>query len=168
MNTQTALRTLRAANPVTNASSSLDADAERERARILATSASTEQRMPVGRHRRPVRRLALAGGALAALTALALVVPSVVPQLGGQAPVAYAATPDPLRVLGPDAYAESGLTAGAPAADLLHHIAERTAGLADDSGTGRYAKIRTEGWSLWTRVDGERVTSEVVPETITS
>jgi len=51
---------------------------------------------------------------------------------------------------------------------VLDEIARRTAALPDDTGSGRYAKTVNDGWALWTRVDGEQVSSEVVPETHTT
>ena len=39
-----------------------------------------------------------------------------------------------------------------------------TAELPDDNGTGRYAHLVTRTWSLFTSVDGKRVTSAVVPQ----
>ncbi len=78
---------------------------------------------------------------------------------------AYAATPDRLPVVA--SVATAGLPADGDAESVLNAIAARAAVLPDDTGSGRYARMDSEGWALWTRVDGEQVTSEVVPQRAT-
>jgi hypothetical protein len=41
-------------------------------------------------------------------------------------------------------------------------------GLPDRTGTGSYARVSSTGWGLNTSVDGGRVTSRVVPATVTT
>lgn len=114
---------------------------------------------------RPPRRLVLAAGVLAASTAVATVgavgLDVVTLPWNDTRPAAgaYAATPPPLD------YAP--VTGTAP--EVLAVIAARTAALPDDVGTGRYARIETQEWSLFTRVGGDdhTVTSTVMPQRIT-
>jgi hypothetical protein len=142
-------------NPVPHAPAApLDERARDDLARILATPPAAEARRP--RVRRP-RRLVLTAAAATGLAA-AMVVTGTGTHwpLGIHIPFggsAYAATPPPL-VYTP---------AGTDAAAALREIAARTAGLPDDTGTGRYAYVETRDWDLWTTVDGDRpVHSEVV------
>lgn len=105
-----------------------------------------------------VRRAALVGG-LAVVSAAGLVVGGVATGhdwLPGGRAVAYAATPRPLD------YQPIGDASKGPA--LLKAIAARTGRLSDDTGTGRYSYVELRSWHLWTAVDGQRVTSEVVPQ----
>lgn len=140
----------------------LDEQARADLAEILATD-----RQPIGhldtrgsrRGRRTTRRrgwqpaAAFVAAAVVALVALIALV--AVPGLRGG--VAYAATPQPLTYQ----------PTGEDAATLLRQIAAHTAALPDDTGTGRYSRIDTRAWSLSTRIDGQQVTSTVVPEQTT-
>lgn len=45
----------------------------------------------------------------------------------------------------------------------LRTIANAADGTADDTGAGNVAEVRMKSWSLFTRVDGRQVTSQVVP-----
>lgn len=165
MNTHVAMTALRTADPVPH-QPRLDERAAADFDRIIATPRAAAKPARRGFVVRP-GRLALAG-ALACLTAIAVVVPSVVPTPGAGSRVAYAATPDPLRVLDEQAFTQAGLSETSTAPELVASIAARVQALPDDTGSGRYAKTVIEGWALWTRVDGEQVTSEVVPQMSTS
>jgi hypothetical protein len=52
---------------------------------------------------------------------------------------------------------------GSDPKDLLESIAARTAALPNDSGTGRYRHMETQGWYLRTTIRGNTSTSAVVP-----
>ncbi|MCZ2803572.1 CU044_5270 family protein [Modestobacter sp. VKM Ac-2983] len=161
---------LRAENPVTM-TRELDARAVGDLKGILATpqQAPAPRTFPaptLGRAALPRPRWAIAGLVAAVLAIAVIALMTFSPGGGGQ--TAYAATPDQLTVLGDDAFAAAGLSASASAPELLRTIAERAAGAPDDTGQGMYARIRTESWNLFTRIDGERVSSEVVPQTLTS
>lgn len=91
---------------------------------------------------------------VAAATATAATVVAVQFGTGGGVP-ALAATPPPLSTQ------HDPTRADAPAE--LRRIADRVAGFPDDTGTGTTAAIETRSWSLFTRVNGKQVTSEVVP-----
>lgn len=164
-------RRLRAANPVA-VEPGLDAWARADLHRVLAepvdrVSAARPRRVLVPR----MARLAVVAVALALLT----VAGSVFAGAGwlpfvSRSP-AYAATPPPLQVL-PDAdltdYGLAGPGGRAlHAAAVLTALARRVETLPDDVGSGRYARIDLDGWALWTEVDGQRVTSEVVPTSST-
>ena len=57
------------------------------------------------------------------------------------------------------------MSAPTGAASPLRELAAGVSALPDDTGRGGYARLRTREWNLFTRVvDGERVTSEVVPQ----
>ena len=116
--------------------------------RILATPAEAE--VPRA-HRRPVnRRWVLAGaGAVAASVVTAGV---VLTGLDPAATPAYAATPAPLT------YAPTG--GSAPA--MLERIAVAAQNSAA-AAAGGPEHLVIESWSLHSQVDGERVTSAVVP-----
>lgn len=106
-----------------------------------------------------VRRAALVGG-IAVIIAGGLLAGGVVTGRdwlpGGSRTIAYAATPRPLSYE-PVADALDG-----PA--LLREVAARIEQLPDDTGHGRYSYVELRSWHLWTAVDGQRVTSEVVPQ----
>ena len=165
-------RMLHAADPFTGDIPELDERARADLARILATSRQKTAVAPVGRRHRgvqahfPRHRLALTVFAAAVLAVVAIALTTVLPGGGGRA--AYAATPEELTVLNESAFASAGLDPSATAPQQLETIAERAAALPDDVGAGRYARIRTESWDLFTRVDGEQVTSQVVPQATTS
>lgn len=157
---------LRAANPVATSEVAVDGRAQDDLRRILASRTarlgSLDVQARAASRPAPYRRLAPIFLVTAVLAAAALIGTDVL-RPGGAAP-AYATTPDRLVVV---ATADTvGLT-GSPA-EMLNQIASRTATLPDDTGTGRYAKTVNESWALWTRVDGDQVTSEVVPQTYTT
>ncbi|MFC4070291.1 CU044_5270 family protein [Actinoplanes subglobosus] len=66
---------------------------------------------------------------------------------------AYAATPEPLRFSG----------AAGSARETLTGIAERAAAVPAPARTGDDEHLVVQSWSLWTQVDGERVTSAIIP-----
>lgn len=167
LTTREAAAMLRAADPVPDAPG-LDGRAEADLQRILASVAADPAPGTQQRHRSPSRsRSWLLSAAAVAVVAVALagVASSGLGLPSGGSP-AYAATPAQLTVVAP--VSAAGLPADADAATVLNAIAVRTAALADDTGSGRYARVETEGWALWTRVDGEQVTSEVVPQRSTA
>lgn len=160
---------LAAADPVPNMPSGLDARAQADLERITGTW-STARTPDTGTRRStigPSRRLLLAAGAV---TLTGLLTAALVLGVGvrGGGPPALAATPTALTVLGPDTLTAAGLAPGMSAAAALGVIADRTERLANDVGTGPYARITTEGWYLNTTVDGETVTSKVVPSRTTT
>jgi len=169
--TSAAFAALRASDPGLGARYELDNRARADLAKILATlrpDSPAEADRPVRVPRRLPRRSLSIGLAVAGLTAVALAASSIVPVgLGGDR-LAYAATPDPLVVLNDRAFIEAGLDPASDAAALLDAVADRTQALADSTGTGPYAKMTNEGWGLNTTIDGERVTSRVVPATVTT
>ncbi|MEU8237043.1 CU044_5270 family protein [Actinoplanes missouriensis] len=120
--------------------------------RILATPPRDDTKRhvsrPVGR-RTSGRRLAWGSGA-AAVVAGAVVATLT---LGGSPSLAYEATPAPLVI--------TATSDARPAGDVLREIAGRAGKLP--ATTGAYQHLVTESWSLWTRVDDERVVSAVVP-----
>ena len=133
-------------------------------ARVLDGPDEPRPARPGGR--RPSRRLVIAAAALAATTAVATVgavgldvvtLPwnDTVPAAG-----AYAATPPPLTYV----------PVAGTAPEVLSEIATRTAALPDDVGAGRYARVETQEWSLFTRVGGDdhTVTSTVMPQRSTT
>ncbi|MFD5843730.1 CU044_5270 family protein [Streptomyces chartreusis] len=98
------------------------------------------------------RRWALTSVAVAVAAAGALVVTNI---LGTTAQPAYAVTPAPLAY---DGGAES-------ATDVLEKIASRVEKLREQSSAARSDEhFIQESWSLTTRVDGQQVTSAVIPE----
>lgn len=163
---------LRAADPVAGVTPELDERAKTDLARIVATPRQAPA-VAAGSHRRrslqasiPRPRLAFTVLAAAVLAVVAIALAAVFPGGGGRA--AYAATPAELAVLDGAAFAAAGLGSTATAPQLLEVIAGRAATVPDDTGAGRYARIQTESWDLFTRVDGEQVTSEVVPQATTT
>ncbi|MCZ2819225.1 CU044_5270 family protein [Modestobacter sp. VKM Ac-2977] len=163
---------LRAADPAAGDTPELDDRARTDLARILATPRQTPTAAPVGHRRRglhisiPRPRLTFTVLAAAVLAVVAIALTTVLPSGGGRG--AYAATPAELTVLDTSAFAAAGMDPTATAPQLLETIAERAAALPDDTSAGRYARIRTESWDLFTQVDGEQVTSEVVPQATTT
>ncbi len=158
--TRTAVIELRRADPAPHRNEDLDRRAEVDLARIIASPRQGDP-APVRSPRRVRARVAVAVGVTTALAAGAFAVGST--RHGG--PPAYAATPDRLLIVsGVDAL---GFPASADAATLLSSVAAKAARLPDDTGTGRYARIETDAWALWTRVTRKTVTSDVVPQTTT-
>jgi hypothetical protein len=149
---------LRELNPVPSAATEpapLDQRARADLSLILATApgghlspASHPGQPPV-----PSRRVLLGSAAVIALGGAAVGALSVLDRQSG---TAYAATPEPLAFGRPAEPTDPGA--------VLAGIAARTAGLPDDTGTGRYAHVETRSWDLFTRIDGQRVTSAVVPQ----
>lgn len=94
-------------------------------------------------------------GAITAIVALIFAVP-LMGLPGRPASVAQAATPHML------AYQPVSGTAS----DALRQIAHRVRSLPDGvaGAQGRYQYVRTQSWSLFTRVDGRQVRSAVIPE----
>jgi hypothetical protein len=86
---------------------------------------------------------------------LALIAVLGVPLVTHRGGTAYAATPAPL------AFRQS--TGSQDPVVLLRQIAGRVQAMPEDIGSGRYAHLTSRSWSLFTRVDGEQVTSRVVP-----
>jgi hypothetical protein len=163
---------LRAADPAAGDTSGLDDRARTDLARILATPRQTQAAASWGRRHYglqvhiPRPRLTFTVLVAAVLAVVAIALTTVFPAGGGRA--AYAATPGELTLLDESAFASAGLDSSATAPQLLEVIAERAATAPDDTGAGRYARMQTESWDLFTRVDGEQVTSEVVPQATTS
>lgn len=160
---------LRAENPVTTMRE-LD---ERATADLRDILAQQHHQQPASGRASAVRwpsiprpRLVIPGVVAAALVLAVVALMTVSPWGGGG--TAYAATPEQLTILGDGAFAAAGLPASASTAELLNTIADRAVGAPDDVDQGTYARVRTESWDLFTTVDGQRVTSEVVPHTVTS
>ncbi len=158
LTTREAAAMLRAADPASDATG-LDGRAEADLRRILASA--TAGPAPGTQPRRPRSRLLAAAAAAVVAVSLAGVAFGGPGLLPAGSP-AYAATPDQLTVLAP--VSDAGLPAEADAASVLNAIAARAAALPDDIGNGRYARMESEGWALWTRVEGDQVASEVVPQ----
>lgn len=120
---------------------------------LLARITATPRRPQPARAR--TRRRPLVWTAAAAVTALAVVGGIGLLDSPAQTP-AYAATPAPLRLQDP---------AGTPAAQLLRQLAgkaeQQTAPAPPQDATLHF---EYEMWSLFTTIDGEQVTSEVVPQ----
>ncbi|MDG9703869.1 CU044_5270 family protein [Streptomyces sp. DH37] len=143
-------RLLRGLDPARNSTPVMtDAEAEALLARITATP-----RQPSSSRAR-TRRRPLVWTAAVAVTAMAVVGGIGLLDSPVQTP-AYAATPAPLHLQDP---------AGTPAAQLLRQLAskaeQQTAPAARQDATAHFAY---EMWSLFTTIDGKRVTSEVVPQ----
>jgi len=159
LTTREAAALLRAADPAADVTG-VDARAEADLRRIFVTVTAVPDPGEQPRLHRP-RLLAAAAAVLvvvASLTAIVVGGPGLLPA----GSPAYAATPDQLTVLAP--VADAGLPSEADPAVVLNAIAARAAVLPDDIGTGRYARMESEGWALWTRVDGDQVDSEIVPQ----
>jgi hypothetical protein len=146
--TQQVIATISQVNPVPAPSdpAPLDARGRADLAAVLNVPTT-----PARRLRRPLR-LALPTVAVMALALV--VVPSVLSSRGGEG--AEAAVPRALDY--------RPVSAPTGVAALLTELAARVAPLPDDTGSGRYAHLRSREWNLFTRVDGERVESEVVPQ----
>ena len=162
---------LHAADPVAGTTPELDERAKADLARIVATPRRTPAAVAEGHRRRlqasvPRPRAAFTVLVAAVLAVVAIAWVAVFPGGGGRA--AHAATPGELAVLDGAAFAAAGLDSTGTAPQLLEVIAGRAATAPDDTGAGRYARIQTESWDLFTRVDGEQVTSEVVPQATTT
>ncbi len=143
--------------------------AEADLQRILATDPAASDATTAAPRARPSRARAARWAAVAAVTAALVVGGSVLNGdgwlPGTQRQAAFAVTP-PLLAAGPasdlDAYGLTVPTDPVDPAPVLAQIADRVRALPDDTGTGRYAKVATEGWYLHTRVDGRQVTSRIV------
>ncbi|BEL05237.1 hypothetical protein Q0Z83_034280 [Actinoplanes sichuanensis] len=107
--------------------------------RILAT--------PQPRRARPVGRALVAAAAALVLLVIAGL------QFAPQPRPAVAATPPSLRYSGGSGSAEQ----------LLTGIATKAAGAPAPDRSGDYEHLVIQSWSLWTQVDGERVTSAIIP-----
>lgn len=119
---------------------------------LLERVLTTQEERPVPR--RP-RRRRVAAAVAAAMTAAAVIVGIGLTDGPGERP-AYAATPKPLRLQ---------QDTGVDASKVLADIAERTEKLpAPAHEPGATAHFKRNMWSLNTRVDGEQVTSRVVPQ----
>ncbi len=178
--TTTTHAALTAANPVPHPQPGIDARAEADLRRILATDpeharadAPGPDRWPAGRR---ATRTAARWAAVAAVTTALVVGGSVLDGdgwlPGGQREgSAYAVTPPPLAPGALDGLSAYGLAVPTDPTDpapVLTQIADRVQPLPDDTGTGRYARVANEGWYLHTRVDGRQVTSEIVLTATTS
>ncbi|MEJ7690755.1 MAG: CU044_5270 family protein [Nocardioidaceae bacterium] len=143
-------------NPVPSTDTiALDPRAEADLHRILDSPQSP--RVPVSRRRTQlVRRPSARIGLIVASAVLAAIGLHVVEGGGG---AAMAMTPPVL----PTAHQPTTEDAAAQ----LRQIAELVAAQPDDTGSGDAAIIEMQSWSLFTRIDGEQVTSEVVPEVTT-
>jgi hypothetical protein len=137
-----------------------DATSQEADLRRILTSSSAEvsaRQLPSLRTRRPLGRVWIAGGVVAAsvIAAAALIVgiPS------SSTSRAYAATPPALH------YQETA--SAEPAEAQLTAIAARSA-TTKPVATGKYAHLIVTSWSLTTRIDGRQVTSAVVPTTTES
>lgn len=121
---------------------------------ILASGAPPAEPAP---RRQPAPLLGRWYFAVSAAAVLAVLMVLISPSAGpGGAGTALAATPPPLTY--------QPLPPGTDPLAVLDQIAQATATLPDDTGTGRYAHLTSRGWHLWTSVAGQRVTSQVVPQ----
>jgi hypothetical protein len=102
---------------------------------------------PRPRQAGPVGRRLVAVAVALALLALAGLQFAPIPR------PAYAATPALLQYTGGDG----------PARELLTGIARNAATAPGPARTGDYEHLLIQSWSLWTQVDGERVTSAIIP-----
>ncbi|WP_051733382.1 hypothetical protein [Kitasatospora phosalacinea] len=118
--------------------------------RILAEQADTAApRRSTALLRRPRLLVPLGGLAVAASAALVF---GLLP--GSTAGTAYAATPPPLQY--------TAVETSLPAGQVLEGIAQHTAALSEP--TGADTVLEWKDWSLFTRIDGETVSSRVVAE----
>lgn len=160
-----------AANPVpitdTNNLDPLSARAERDLADIISQSPARHEeiwlrtkRSGPQTARTPLRsrRIILGAAVAAAVSIVAVTETSFLPGLrgNGQTTSTTRRTPEPLRY---QLAASSSLTVS----ERLKQISERVAGLTDDIGSGKYAHVSMQSWSLVTSVRGESATSEIVP-----
>lgn len=143
---------LRESNPFQVASPHVLDDLDRARIeRIVQEEPDDElqpQRPPWGKR---AFRVAVVAGAVASV-----VVAVQLGALDGDETAALAETPEQLNV------AHQPIARGAT--DQLLRIADRVEDLPNDVGVRGDIRVRTEQWSLFTRVDGEQVDSEVVPQ----
>ena len=139
-------RLLHGLDPARDASPVMtDAEAEALLERITATARPTARRVA---RRRPLMWVAgVAATAVVAVGAIGLID-------GPGQRSAFAATPTPLQLQGPE---------GTPAASVLRRLA-RAAERQPAAAGGTTEHFSYETWSLFTRIDGEQVTSEVVPQ----
>ena len=159
---------LRAANPVPSATSSpttLDQRARDDLTKILATAPTPPRPETANRPNSssPVRlwsRRLLLTGVTGVVAAGVVVATSSQPGGDGGGPerrhhTAYAATPAMLS------YEPVATELDGPA--TLRRIANHVQRLPDDIGSGPYAHVERQSWDLYTRVDGERASSHVLP-----
>jgi hypothetical protein len=147
---------LRQANPVPagpTAPVALDERARTDLDRILGGHQGTTHLSGGRRHRRPSR---LTAARVAAVLLIGLLGTAAVVLKGGGGDPATAATPPPLHYEKPATDVDATV--------LLHEIAARAEQRPDRTGKGRYSYTERKGWYLSTTVDGEQVTSEVVPQ----
>jgi hypothetical protein len=111
---------------------------------------------PADRGHRLSRRttLSLAGAATA----------SVVAGIAGISALSFSSGAGSVEAATPPELAYSGTEETMDAASRLTAIADHTATLPDTTGHGRFDHLRYQQWSLFTRIDGEQVTSAVVPQ----
>lgn len=152
---------LAAVNPVPHdpgTDRTLDMRARADLAAILTSlrdeESSHAQGPPLSTKRHWCRR-AVVAGAVAVVTAGVLGAGMM-----GRAPWAG---PDTARAATPAALTYRPVPGGADAPTMLRTLAAQVRQLPRDDGHGRYANVTVREWSLWTRVDGRQVTSEVVP-----
>lgn len=168
---------LTAANPVPEPPPGIDARGEADLRRILASAVGHAGAGAPGAVRWQRGRRTAARWAAVAATTTALVVGGSV--LGGDGWLpgvqrdgsAHAVTPPLLAPGALDGLTAHGLAVPSDPTDpapVLVQIADRVQALPDDTGTGRYARVASEGWYLHTSVDGRQVTSEVVLTSTTS
>ncbi|MFE9253465.1 CU044_5270 family protein [Streptomyces sp. NPDC007088] len=130
------------------ARSSLD-EQEARLQQILRTSRPAPHR-PRGPHWSGTRKWGVVAVGTAVVAAAAVVGPQL---FRSTAQPAYAVTPPSLALRHPSGSAQ----------DRLDALAEKVAELPDESATGTQRFVQ-DSWSLSTRIDGEQVTSAVVPE----
>ncbi|TDD62640.1 hypothetical protein E1263_02680 [Kribbella antibiotica] len=120
----------------------------------IRTRAAAEQQVALATApRKPVRRRLVLAGAAATVAVMGASV--VVADPFGSTPVTMAATPPLL---------DRELAKGGPAkAELIALAAKAAQDTTVPGETGAVHTVRTQGWSLWTSVDGDVATSEVVP-----
>lgn len=102
---------------------------------------------PRGRRRLPY---------LVAATAAALIAAVTVQLIPSATDPVYAVTPPVLTTQ------RAASSDGVP--DELRALADKVADLPSDIGTGPVARVSMQSWSLFTRVDGQQVTSQIVPQ----
>lgn len=107
---------------------------------------------------RPTRRLTMLDSLRVwpvAATAAAVAIFGAVLLLGPDTSSSYVATPVALKVQNPPDQKDADRA--------LRDLANRTAAQTRDIGSGNTAEVNIRSWSLFTRIDGRQVTSEVVP-----
>ncbi len=105
--------------------------------------------VPLRAARRPRRSLLVAAAVGVTVVLVAVIGYQVVP------------LPQPAYAATPAALAYSG--GGGPAEPLLVAIAERAKAAPGPAGRGDHEHLTMVSWDLWSQIDGERVTSAVVP-----